>query len=181
MREISGWVVARLLHPRPACVVIAESKEGKVNGCTVAWTTPVNAKPPIVAISLAYKRLTYQYLIDSKEFTINVLPRAMLEPVHYVGTVSGRDREDKLSTAGFRLKKSKRIRPPGIEGALAILECRVKDEVKYPDHALITGEVVYAEADERYFTTSYSELAEVLLHVGGNVYTVPSKYMRAKE
>ncbi|RLG73909.1 MAG: flavin reductase [Thermoprotei archaeon] len=181
MKEVSGRLITRLLHPRPACVVIALSKEGKINGCTVAWTTPVNVDPPLVAISLAYGRLTYQYIKETGEFTINVLPRSMADAVHYVGTVSGRDVEDKLSSAGFKLRGSKRIKPPGIEGALAVLECVVRDELKYPDHSLITSEVVRAEVNEQYFTTLFSESAEVLLHVGGSVYAVPSKYLRARE
>ncbi len=181
MKEVSGRLVTRLLHPRPACVVIAMSKEGKVNGCTVAWTTPVNVDPPIVAISLAYKRLTYQYVKETGEFTINVLPRSMVDAVHYIGSVSGRDVENKLSTAGLKLRRSKKIKPPGIEGALAILECIIKDEIKYSDHSLITGEVVYAEASEQYFTTIFSESSEVLLHVGSNIYTSPSRYLRARE
>lgn len=181
MKEVSGRLITRLLHPRPACVVIASSKEGKINGCTVAWTTPVNVNPPVVAISLAYKRLTYQFIKETNEFTINVLSRSMVNAVHYAGSVSGRDVEDKLSAAGFKLRKSKKIKPPGIEGALAILECVVKDEVAYPDHSLIIGEVVHAEANEQYFTILFSESAEVLLHVGSNVYAVPSKYLRAKE
>ncbi|MCD6428291.1 MAG: flavin reductase family protein [Desulfurococcales archaeon] len=181
MREVSGRLITRLLHPRPACVVVASSKEGKINGCTVAWTTPVNIDPPVVAISLAYKRLTYQYIKETSEFTINVLPRNMVNAVHYVGSASGKDVEDKLSVAGFKLRKSKKVKPPGIKGALAILECVVKDEVRYPDHSLIVAEVVHAEADEQCFTTLFSESAEVLLHVGSDVYAVPSKYLRAKE
>jgi len=177
--ELGGRQALRVLHPRPVVIVLAKSGEGRINGCAASWVTPVNMDPPIVAVSLAYERLTYEYVRESGEATLNVLPAEEINAVHYVGTVSGRDVPDKLRRAGFILAPSRKVSTPHIDGAAAYIEAVLKDEVKYPDHALLTFEAVRVVADSRYFRTVFKESTPILLHVGSDTYVVEYKYRKA--
>ncbi len=166
----------RVLHPRPVYVVVT-SHGKEVAGCAASWVTPVNAKPLYLVVALAYERYTYELVMKSSELTVNVVGREFLEGVKYVGTVSTRDDPAKFRRAGFRFKPSKRVRSPSIEGALATVECVVRDIINLPDHALLVCEAVHVEFSEKYFKEVFAEEAEVLLHVGKDVYAVP-KYLR---
>ncbi len=168
----------RLLHPRPVVIVVTISNSGKVNGCTVSWITPLNLDPPTIAFSLSPKRLTYEYLRESGEATINVMDFNEVRKAHYVGTVSGREVPDKLVKAGFTLIGSVKIKPPSIKEALGTLECRVVGEMEFTDHNLIVCEVVHARVDEKLFVNGmWAEDAKVLLHVGGNKYTTTGEHL----
>ncbi len=177
--ELGGWHALRVLHPRPVVVILAKSGEGGVNGCAASWVTPVKVDPLIVAVALAYTRLTYKYVKESGEATLNVLPAELMNAVHYVGKVSGRDVPDKLRRAGFVLAPSRKVSTPHIDGAAAYIEAVLKDEVKYPDHALLTFEAIRVVADSRYFRTTFKEDNPILLHVGGDTYVVKYKFSKA--
>ncbi len=168
----------RLLHPRPTVIVVAMGRDGEVNGCAVSWITPVNVDPPIIGFSLAPHRYTYKLLKESGEATINVMGFDYVNQTHYVGSVSGRDVKDKLVKAGFKLKPSKKVKPPAIEEALAVLECRVVNEIGYTDHNLILCQVLHAEAKEEIPKNGLlPEEVKPLLHVGKNIYTTTEKYI----
>lgn len=168
----------RLLHPRPAVIVVTINNNGNVNGCTVSWITPLNLDPPTIAFSLSPKRLTYEYLRESEEATINIMGFSEAEKTHYVGTVSGRGVPNKLVKAGFTLIESVKVRPPSIKESLGILECRVVGEIGFTDHNLIVCEVVHARVNEEMFINGmWSEDAKILLHVGGNKYTTTGEYL----
>ncbi len=179
MIDVSGYrSILRLLHPRPTTIVVTSNNSGDINGCTVSWITPLNIDPPTIAFSLSPKRLTYEYLRESNEATINIISFDDAEKAHYVGTVSGRDVSDKLVKAGFTLIESVKVRPPSIKEALGILECRVVGEIEFTDHNFIVCEVVHARANEKLFIKdTWSEEARVLLHVGGNKYTTTGRHV----
>ncbi len=168
------------MHPRPVAILISVSSEGLVNGCTVSWFTPVNVSPFIYAVSLSYKRLTYKYVKESRQATLNIVPYTMLKEAHYVGSISGTEVPDKFSRAGLQLEYSEGFKVPHIKGVLAYVESVLKDELKYDDHALLTFQGSKVFVNERYFKEKiYSEEADILLHVGGDVYAHGYKYVTA--
>ncbi len=177
MQDINNYrVMLRLLHPRLTTIIVTVNEKGLVNGCTVSWITPLNIDPPTIAFSLSPKRLTYEYLRQSSEATVNVIGFEDVEKAHYVGTVSGRDVKDKLLKAGFTLVESIKVKPPSIKEALGVLECRVVGELEFTDHNLIICEIVHARVRKELFANGmWSENARVLLHVGGGVYTTTGK------
>jgi len=180
MIDITGSrYVSRILHPRPVAILISISMDNKVNGCTVAWFTPVNINPFIFAVSLAYRRLTYKYIKESGLATLNIIPLSMHKEAQYIGSVSGFDVPDKFSRVGIKLEYSQDFKVPHIKGALAYIEALLKDELKYEDHALLTFQATKVYVDERFFKDNvFSEEANVLLHVGGNIYTYGYRYIR---
>jgi len=170
--------VARVMHPRPVAVLISISSKGLVNGCTVAWFTPVNVSPFIYAVSLSYRRLTYKYVKESRQATLNIIPYAMLKEAHYVGSVSGEEVPDKLSKAGLELEYSEGFKVPHIKGVPAYVESVLKDELRYEDHALLTFQATKVFVDESIFKERiYDEKTNILLHVGGDIYAYGYKYV----
>jgi flavin reductase (DIM6/NTAB) family NADH-FMN oxidoreductase RutF len=170
----------RILHPRPVAIVVSISRNGNVNGCAASWFTPVNADPPMIAVALSPRRLTYEYIQETGELTLCIPTADMADAVHYVGSVSGRKEPNKLAKAGFKLRKSKVVKPPTIEGCAAIAECIITHQVKLPDHVVVICKAVHVEADERLFEDMFKEGTAILQHVGGNIYTIPSKYFKVE-
>jgi len=163
-------IAYHLIHPKPAVIVVSVDGSGRVNGMTAAWTTPISHSPPFIGVSISPRRYTYELVKSSGEFTINVLDRRYVRQVHYVGTVSGRGR-DKLAEAGFTLRKSRKVKPPHIGEALAVLECLVEKGVEAGDHVFFIGRVVEAYAKPDVFDGVYKpEKAKILMHLGGSYY-----------
>jgi flavin reductase (DIM6/NTAB) family NADH-FMN oxidoreductase RutF len=169
-RSVPASTAYHLIHPKPAVIVISVDKSGMANGMTAAWTTPLSSSPPLIGVSISPRRYTYELVKSSGEFTINVLDRRYARQVHFVGTVSGRGR-DKLAEAGFTLRKSKKVKPPHIGEALAVLECAVEKGVEAGDHVFFIGRVLEAYAKPDVFDGIYRpEKAKILMHLGEAYY-----------
>ncbi len=169
----------RAMHPRPVSVIISRSRSGNVNGCAVAWFMPVNVDPFIFAASISPKRLTYDYIRESGEITLNMVPLKMVEAVHRVGSLSGRDIVDKLTKFGFELEPSLKVSVPHVKGAPAYIEGLLRSELRFSDHSLMIFDGVHVYVDDKCFRDNmFSEGTEILLHVGGNVYTKPGEYVK---
>jgi len=161
----------RLLHPKIASIFISTNRIGAVNGMIAAWVTPLSRNPPLVGASIAPSRYTYEFLKDSGEFTINVMSMDHLREVHFLGTVSGRER-DKLRECGLTLRPSRRVKAPHVLEALAVLECSVYKEVEAGDHQFIMGRILDAYVKPGMFGEVYNpRRAKMLMHLGSSSYT----------
>lgn len=173
-----GRYVARIMHPRPVSVIVSMSRSGEVNGCSVSWFMPVNVDPFVFSVSLSPERLTYSYIKETKEVTLNIMPFKYAEKVHRAGSISGRELKNKLVELGFELESSSTVRVPHIKGVLAYVEGVLINELPFEDHSLMLFKGLKVYVNEKYFRGNvFTEHAEVLLHVGGNIYTKPSNYV----
>lgn len=164
----------RMINPRPAVLVISISPDGKANGMIAAWTTPLSLSPPLIGVSIAFERYTYELVKESGEFTLNVLDRRYLKQVHFLGTVSGRSR-DKLMECGLTVRRSRKVRAPHVAEAIGVLECKVEKDVEVGDHAFFIARVVDAYAKDEFFDEVYDpKKAKMLMHLGGAYYTTIS-------
>jgi len=163
MKVIQGREISALLNPRPVVLASCCDAGGKVNVLTVAWQTPLSHTPPLLGISLDLRHYSHQLIAESGEFAVNVVGEGFREAVEVCGNCSGRD-TDKVLKAGLRLVPAHRIRPPLIAGALAHLECVVRDQVRAGDHDFFIGEIVYAAAQGESFSDQWQAPAgDVLL------------------
>jgi len=157
-----------LLHPRPAVIVVSLDSNGKPNGMTAAWTTPVSMKPPLISVSIAPRRYTYKLIKETGDFTVNVLDANLVAEAHLFGTRSGR-RVDKFAESKLTAEKSLKVRSPHIKEALAVLECNLYQEIELGDHILIVGEVLEAYVKPGMMKRGIYDpkVAKVLMHLGG--------------
>jgi flavin reductase (DIM6/NTAB) family NADH-FMN oxidoreductase RutF len=154
MKSIQGREISALLNPRPVALVTCCDASGKANALTVAWLTPLSHNPPLLGISIDRRHYSHQLIAEGGEFAINVVGEGFREAVEVCGNCSGRD-TDKITKARLELTPAQRIRPPLIAGALAHLECVVKEQVRAGDHTFFIGEIVYAEAQAEAFSDQW--------------------------
>lgn len=140
---------------------------------------PVSTDPFMFAITFNTRRLTYEYIKESGEMTLNIIPYRLAEATHRVGSISGREIEDKLTKFGFELEPSLKVSVPHIKGVPAYAEGLLKNELQFGDRSVMVFECVHAYADEKYFKDGiFTEDAEILLHAGGGVYAKPCRYIK---
>jgi len=176
-RKVSERWALRLLHPKLVVLVVAKVND-KVNAMAASWCMPVSANPPLIVVSISPRRFTYKLIKTSGEFTINVMPLDKLKEVHLCGTLSGAE-VDKLKVANLHTLKSLKIETPGLEEAVAILECKLFKSVKAGDHVLFIGQILAARVRENTFPKgTYSvDKVKLLYHLGGDKYTTTADYI----
>ncbi len=162
----------RLLHPSIAFLLVTKS-QNRVNVMTLAWHMPVEEDK--IAIAVNRENYSYELIVESKEFTLNVLPIEKLDVIWKAGTISGR-KVDKIKKLGIELENGVKIATPHVKGSLAFIECKVLNEIKLDEHSLFISKIVHSWADKKYFDETWAEGCRIPMHVGKRFFTTPSKY-----
>ncbi|OGS34140.1 MAG: High molecular weight rubredoxin [Elusimicrobia bacterium RIFOXYB2_FULL_49_7] len=140
--------------------VVCSKKGDKQNGQIADVVFQVNAEPATIAVSIATKNLTHEYISESKVFTVSVLPESTPMPfIGHFGFKSGRDM-DKLKEVSH--KTGVTGAPVVLEHTVAYIEAKVIQSVLVGDHTIFIGEVVDAAVlkDEQPMTYSYYHLVK---------------------
>lgn len=166
LKEIKSDIY-HLMHPKMAFFLTSISKEGKPNVMACAWATPVSEEPPIVIVCVSKESYTAELINETKEFVINIPTKKLLKALWICGKTSGRD-TDKFKKAGLKYSKAKSIRAPVIDGCIGHIECKVWKIIEAGECYAFFGNVVHAEAEQRYLKKGlWAEEAEIPLHLGG--------------
>lgn len=143
-REFKGSV---LLNPVPVVMITCRNKEGKENVFTVAWTGTICTKPPMLSISIRPERLSYEYIKETMEFTVNMPHRKQTRETDFCGVRSGRQL-DKIKECGFTMVEGKDINVPFIKECPVNIECKVKQIIPLGTHDIFLAEVVGSHVNE---------------------------------
>ena len=143
------------VFPQGVTVVTAATSDGP-KGITVSSFTSVSLAPPLVLVSLARASDLHDLFVRASHFAVNLLADDQKSVSDlFAGRVQVRDRFD-----GVRHSRGV-TGSPVIDGARALVECRVWKVYDGGDHSMILGEVVRASVlnDRRplvYFTQKYT-------------------------
>ena len=143
-REFKGSV---LLNPVPVVMITCRNKEGKENVFTVAWTGTICTKPPMLSISVRPERLSYEYIKETMEFTVNMPHKKQTRETDFCGVRSGRQL-DKIKECGFTMVEGKDINVPFIKECPVNIECKVKQIIPLGTHDIFLAEVVGSHVNE---------------------------------
>lgn len=143
-REFKGSV---LLNPVPVVMITCRNKEGKENVFTVAWTGTICTKPPMLSISIRPERLSYEYIKETMEFTVNMPHRKQTKETDFCGVRSGRQL-DKIKECGFTMVEGKDVNVPFIKECPVNIECKVKQIIPLGTHDIFLAEVVGSHVNE---------------------------------
>ncbi|BCJ96857.1 flavin reductase [Anaerocolumna cellulosilytica] len=143
------WKPGNMLYPLPAVLISCQSKEGKNNIVTVAWTGTICTNPAMVYISLRPSRLSYEIIEETKEFVINLSTEALTRAVDYCGVRSGRQ-VDKFKDMNLTPMPADFVSAPLIKESPVNIECRVSQILKLGSHDMFIAEVLGVHADKAY-------------------------------
>ena len=142
--EFKGSVV---LNPVPVVLITSKNKEGKENVFTVGWIGTVCTKPPMLSISIRPERLSYEYIKETMEFTVNLPSSDMTRAVDYCGVRPGR-KFDKIKEMNFTMVEGTNVDVPYINECPISIECKVKSIIPLGTHDLFIAEVVGSHVDK---------------------------------
>jgi flavin reductase (DIM6/NTAB) family NADH-FMN oxidoreductase RutF len=84
------WKPGTMIYPLPAVMVSCGSKPEDYNIITIAWTGTICSDPPMCYISVRKNRHSYQTIIESGEFVINLTTEALAKATDWCGVRSGK-------------------------------------------------------------------------------------------
>ena len=142
--EFKGSVV---LNPVPVVLITSKNKEGKENVFTVGWIGTVCTKPPMLSISIRPERLSYEYIKETMEFTVNLPSINMTKAVDYCGVRPGR-KFDKIKEMNFTMREGSNVNVSYIDECPVSIECKVKSIIPLGTHDLFIADVVCSHIDK---------------------------------
>src|SRR6478672_4895474 len=115
---------SRLLQPGPLTLISAMHKE-RFTVSPVAWTTPLNQRPPMIGVVIRQDRFVFELIRSSGEFGVSFVSSEYAGEALRAGIISGRMQEDKFTAIGLKPVSGKQIAAPLVDEAVAHLECAV--------------------------------------------------------
>lgn len=135
-----------LFGPVPAVLVTTLNPAGQPNVFTVGWTGVACSHPPMVTIAVRKERLSYENILATREFVINLTTRKMLKMTDFCGCRSGRS-IDKIKHFGLELEPGVEVAVPSLKVSPVALECRVRSVTELGSHDLFVAEIVCNKVD----------------------------------
>jgi flavin reductase (DIM6/NTAB) family NADH-FMN oxidoreductase RutF len=136
-----------MLNPVPVVLITSKNKSGATNVFTVGWIGTACTKPPVISVAIRPERLSYEYIKESGEFTVNLPPKTLVKAVDYCGVRSGRT-NNKIDEMGFSLTDGISVSSPIIEQCPVALECKVISITALGTHDLFLAEILNVHVDE---------------------------------
>lgn len=155
--------------PQPTTIISSLSAAGDVNLMTASWVSIVSKTPPTIAVSLSSGRKTYENILETREFVVNMVPASLAVEADFCGICSGRT-EDKLTQANLNLEPAAIVAVPLLAESPLNVECRFVREVELGEYRLLLGEIVEIHATEAAFSPAGEMDAKAfdpLVYLGG--------------
>ncbi len=140
------WKGGTLLAPVPPALVTVGTMENP-NVLTIGWTGILNTIPPKTYISVRKERHSYQMLMATREFVINLPPANLVKAVDFCGVRSGKDL-DKFKEMNLTPVSAEKVSAPLILQCPLHLECVVTDMVELGTHTMFIADIVGTDVSE---------------------------------
>ena len=136
-----------IIYPVPVWLVGSYDKNSKPNLMTATWAGMVSGHPPALAISLRKERYTYQNIITTNCFTINIPSQKYIKEADFCGITSGKD-IDKFKATGLTPKTANKVNAPYVDEFPMILECKIIHKHEVGLYTQFIGEIVDTIIDD---------------------------------
>lgn len=181
LQDFTDQDAKRLLSGAPVLIITCRW-HGVDNAAPVAWHMPLSNEPPLVGIAIHPSRHTYDIIRNSEQFGINIPGRRLMNHVHYVGSVSGRDLQ-KIEVAKLPTFEARKLDLPMLEGCVGYIECGLEDALRTGDHVLFIGRVEAVYAEEEAFRETWlleDDDLKPLHYMGLDYYAVLEQRLQAQ-
>ena len=190
---------SRLINHGPT-VLITSRHGGRRNVMAAAWSMPVEFTPPRLALVVDKKTVSARFIAATDVLGVCIPCATQADLCFAVGSVSLDDPSlqgrDKFEALGIASHDSDALKVPLIEGCVAWMEARVihtpgpaaddLDAHARQAYDTVFVEVIGAWADPRVFDQGRWNFNDdnadlhTLHHLGGGVFAVPSRTLKAK-
>lgn len=134
--------------------ILAAENNGAKNACIINTCQQIASEPLKVSISVLKSNLTNYMVAASGKFSLSVLgEHVALEQIAHFGFNSGRD---KNKFEGITYETDALGTPVIKEGAVAVLSCKVTEQVDLGSHTLFIADVVEAEKVSQHVPMTYA-------------------------
>ena len=127
--------------PEAIAYAIAKDKNGIANPITLGSFMITSHQPPMLAITIAFQRYSYETIRHSQCFTVVFPNEEQKKEAMFFGIRSGRDM-DKLKEFGTATTPASKIDSVILDDAVANFECVLEDQLVTGDHVIFVGRVV---------------------------------------
>ena len=104
----------------------------------------------MLSISIRPERLSYDYIKETMEFTVNIPNRKLTKITDFCGVRSGRQ-INKIEEMNLTMIKGSEIETSFIEECPISIECKVKEIIKLGSHDMFIAEVLCSHINEDLF------------------------------
>jgi len=135
--------------------VVSSKKDEKFNGQIANTVFQITAEPPVIAVSINKKNLTYEFIQKSKVFTVSILSKET--PMRFIGHFgfkSGREL-DKFKDLNYKVGMSGA--PFILENTIGYIEAELIGNNDVGTHTIFIGKVIDAQIikDDEPMTYAY--------------------------
>jgi flavin reductase (DIM6/NTAB) family NADH-FMN oxidoreductase RutF/uncharacterized protein YciI len=125
-------------------VVSTVNAHAEPNLAPKSWITMAAFSRPIIAFGCNTAHATYQNIVATGAFVINIPAEPLAEQIWLLIRFHGAER---LWQSGFTLQPAQKVKPPLIVECRAHLECELESVKHYIDEVVIFGTIVTASID----------------------------------
>jgi flavin reductase (DIM6/NTAB) family NADH-FMN oxidoreductase RutF len=164
-------ILTSTIVPRPIAWVSSISKNGVRNAAPFSFFNAMSKTPPIIAIGIQANadgsmKDSARNILDTREFVVNLVPRAVAEAMNLTSVDAPPD-VDELSMADLATLPSVKVKPERIAASPVAFECRLHTPIEVaPSQLIVLGEIVQAhvadefvlDAEKRYIDTPALDL-----------------------
>jgi flavin reductase (DIM6/NTAB) family NADH-FMN oxidoreductase RutF len=137
-----------IVVPAPVWVIGTFDNQCKPNLMTAAWAGVCCSNPPCVAVSIRPSRHTYEGVVQTRAFTVNVPSEDYIQAAVFCGTATGKE-TDKFKQLGLTPISSDVVNAPYVKEFPLVLECNLMYYFDLGSHTLFVGEIIDVKADEQ--------------------------------
>lgn len=133
------------------------------NVMAAEWTMQISYNPMLIAVFIHEDSATFENIIKTKEFGINVSSDEQTMIVNIAGGYSRREIDKLKIKDSFEFLPSKKIKSVMIAGCIINAECQLVAMKKLGDHTMVVGKVL---------TISYNETKKPLIYHSGKYFRI---------
>ena len=135
--NVAQTVLWKLINP---IAIVTARWEEATSGFIASWITQVSFVPPLLLVAMNPRHYTYELVVKSNAFAVNILRTDQAGLVDAFGKTSGRS-VDKLAQTAYDLGSTG---SPILKDCLAFLDCAVVSRKDAGDHVLVVGSIAGA-------------------------------------
>lgn len=144
-------------HFASGVTVVTTCCEGALDGITVSSFASLSLDPALVLICIDRRAAAHDHIAQAGAFAVNILA----EDGEWLSRLFASRGESRFAKVRYRFGQ---VGVPILEDALAIIECRVQEQVPGGDHTIFIGHVVSTDVRSTgkpllYFRSGYGQLA----------------------